>query len=338
MFTVIIYCILAVLAAGIAAKYFFDFMEDPLLKITWTEFTAGSVLCSIVLVPLTTWAGFSFARADRVSYNEYYSGFEKQAVEKVTKCERDGSCRYEYDCDPYQVPVTKTRTVFAGTDSKGNAQYRTETYVEIETRYHSCPYVDREHTFEITTTLGNTYTIGSHWFPENPDDHRWRSGKALPRVPSGKPEFWVKAKARIDSGNPGGVTKREKYKNYIQASQEDIYAKASNAIDGYKKAKLLTKVVSKTYSFYLADKAYFPSGTPDGKTDEAWQEGMMKLNGFVGDEKHGDLHLVMVDAVKVPNADEYTQALDAYWQSDIWERTRCPRTESPLSSGTKTVR
>jgi hypothetical protein len=199
--------------------------------------------------------------------------------------------------------------------SDGNGKSHTETYTTTETRYHHCPYVDSEHTFEVTDTLGDTYTIGSHWFPKNPERHLWRNGRTLPGVPSGQPEFWVAAKKRIDSGNPGGVTKRAKYDNFILASDADIFAKTSNSVPAYLKAKLLPKVVTKVHSFYLADKAYFPTGTPDGTKDDAWQDAMMRLDGRVGSEKQGDLHLVMVDAVKVPSADEYSQALEAYWQS-----------------------
>lgn len=315
MLTVIFICALASTAAGLAAKIAIDRFNLFVGRITWPELIAGSLAASLIVAPLVTWAGFAIARSSAVTYNEYYSGFEKTAVEKITRCERDGSCRYEYDCDPYQVAVTKTRSVYAGTDSKGNAQYRTETYVEMETHYHRCPYVKTEHTFEVTDTLGDTYTIGSHWFPENPEKHKWRD-RSLPRVPSGTPKFWAEAKARIDSGNPGGTTKRAKYKNYILASQDDILSKSSSAVATYLKSKTMPKVATEVHDFYLADKAYFPTGTPDGSKDDLWQEAVMRLNGRIGGEKHGDLHLVLVDAVKIPAADEYSQALEAYWQSD----------------------
>lgn len=308
MFTVILLCSLAAIAAGCAARWLTKGSGGP-EEVTGTELVIGSIICAVVVIPLVTWGGFTMIRNSTISYNEYYSGIEKTATEHVTKCTRDGPCKHEYDCDPYTVLVTKTRTV-----SDGNGGTRTETYTELETRYHRCPYTDTEHTFKVTDTLGETYTMGDHWFPDNPERHKWRS-RSLPNVPSGEPRLWVEAKERIESGNPGGTTKREKYKNYIQASQEDIYEKYSNAIASYKKKGLMPRVVTKVYDFYKADKVYLPTGLPAGTDKKEWQSGLLRLNGDVGGVKHGDLHLVLVDAAKITSGDEYTAALDAYWQS-----------------------
>lgn len=305
MWTVIILCTVASVAAGFAAKYLFAGDSD--YGISRAEFAVASVLCAVFVIPLVTWAGFAWARHGAVTYHEFYSGLEKQAIEQVTKCERDGRCRWEYDCDPYTVMVADTTT-----DSEG----RTHTTYHPETRYHDCPYVTSEHTFIVKDTLGESYTIGDHWFPENPNAHHWEGrSRALPRVPSGEPQQWVEAKTRIAAGNPGGTTKRADYDNFILASQDDIYEKVSASVETYRKKHLLPKVATKIHDHYLADKVYLPSGTPGGTSAKDWQTEAMRLNGHIGGEKHGDLHLVLIASADAPSADEYAQALQAYWQS-----------------------
>lgn len=310
MLAVIIICALAAIAAGFATKYYFHYKDDAALEINRTEIVVGSLLCAVLVIPLITWAGFSIVRGSTVSYNEYYSGLEKKAYEKVTICHRDGSCRHTYSCDPYNVVETYTVSV-----SNGNGGTRSEVRTRVVTKYHSCPYTDTEHSFYVTDTLGERYTFGDHWFPETPSKHRYRNKGFPSGIPKGKPAAWVAAKARIDSGNPGGTTKRAKYDNFIQASQDDIYAKASDAIADYKHDRVLPKVTTRIYDKYLADKVYLPTGAPAGTSRKDWQESLMRLNGKIGGEKHGDLHLVLVDSGRINDADRYSEALDAFWQS-----------------------
>lgn len=303
--------------------------------LTWPRVTAGALACMLLAWGVTA-AGFHMARASAVSYQEYWSGLEEKAWIDTTTCTRDGSCVHEYDCDSYVVMVTKTRqvpytTTETYTDSNGRlstrtvTKYRTETYQEPETRWHSCPYVTHEYSYRVSDTLGDTHTIGSHWFPTSPSQHRWtgtgyrdaRFGfgqPSLPNVESGQPPLWVEAKKRLDAGTPGGVTKQMKYDNYILASADDIYAKASDQIAALKKDGLLPTVATGTYDFYRADKVY-PVGDLPG-SDKDWQDALLRFNGHFGGEKQGDMHLVVVTDDRISDPDSYTSALMAYWQSE----------------------
>lgn len=263
----------------------------------------------LLVMPLTFTAGTSMAKADLTNYNEWWSGTEMRAWMDTITCTKDGPCIHEYDCDPYQVPVTKTRTV---TDSKGNS--KTETYVEYETRWHECPYVSHEYSYYVSDTMKETYSYGSHLFPADAEKHRWgHSFKALPAVASGVPTAWSAAKARIEAGTPGGTTKRHTYKNYVLAAQETVYRKYSDAIDGYLKEDLLPKPSSVlTAQPYFADKVYLVGDPAVAKAD--WQEEIQRFNGVFGGEKQGDLHLVIVNADRVPDGNSYNNALEAFWQ------------------------
>lgn len=300
--------------------------DGPAKHVTRTEWVVGTLVASLVVLPTVTLLGSAIAKGQAMTYHEYWSGLEEKASVKTITCERDGSCRHTYDCDHYTVTVTKTRSVPAGRDSNGNTKYRTETYTEQEDRYHSCPYVEAEYTYTVEDTMGETYTMGSHWFPAEPERHRWtgrghnrpRWGFGMPALPkkvsAGEPRAWAAAKARLDAGNPGGTTKRHKYKNYILASTEDIYAKHSDAIDGFKAEGLLPAVQTEVYDEYRSDKVYFVGEKPAEAS--AWLEEAQRLNGYLGSERQGDLHVVVVTSPAVTDVDSYTQALEAYWQSE----------------------
>lgn len=300
--------------------------------ITGIELTVGTLIVAAVVMPLVAGIGFKTARANAVTFNEYWSGVEKAATVETTTCTKDGPCVHEYDCDPYTVMVTKTRTVPDGYTTRTTTvngkttttqvpKYKTETYQVPETRWHSCPYVDAEYTYRVKDSMGETYTMGNHWFPSNPSQHRWtgwghhdaRFGTSLPNVETGQPKPWVAAKKRIDSGEPGGTTAVHQYKNYVLASQTDIYDKFSDAIGEYKKAGLLPKPVTDTYDYYRADHAYFV-GKPVTSTKD-WQDSVARFNGNFGSQRQGDLHLIIVNANKVTDPDRYTNAVQAYWGS-----------------------
>ena len=325
--------VLLVMAVGFALHIILK--NSPLKhnEVTRTEWVVGTLVASFVVIPVVTFAGSAIAKSNATTYHEYWSGLEKAANVQVTTCTKDGPCVHEYNCDPYVVMVTKTRqvpytTTETYTDANGKVgtrtvtKYRTETYTEPETRYHDCPYVEKEYTFTVTDTMDKTYTFGSHWFPKSPEDYRWvGSGyerRSLPSVPTGEPKQWLEAKARIDAGNPGGTTQRHNYKNYILASSEDIYEKFSSSIEDYSKAGLLPKVQTKVYDEYRSDKLYFVGDKPSDST--AWQVEVQRLNGHLGSERQGDLHVVLVTSDEITDLDNYTQALEAYWQSDKLER------------------
>lgn len=336
MLTIILLTTAAVAVLGTAAMYLVPRTStNDTWGLTWPRIASGALACMLMAWGVTA-AGFHMARASAISYEEYWSGLEDKAWIDTTTCTRDGSCVHEYDCDSYVVMVTKTRqvpytTTETYTDANGRlstrtvTKYRTETYTEPETRWHSCPYVTHEYSFKVSDTLGDTHTIGSHWFPASPTSHRWtgtgyrdaRFGfgqPSLPNVESGQPGLWVEAKKRLDAGTPGGVTKQMKYDNYILASADDIYAKASDQIAALKKDGLLPTVVTGTYDFYRADKVYGVGDLPG--TDKDWQDALLRFNGHFGGEKQGDMHLVVVTDDRVSDPDSYTNALMAYWQSE----------------------
>jgi hypothetical protein len=309
MFGLIFISALFVFAIGGVAKFILDKRESE-LRITWPEFgIAGAIMLAIV-IPVTSMVGTKMAYDNAVTFNEFWGGYEKEAVWIKTTCYRDGPCVHEYDCDPYQVYVVDRS---AYTDDKGNYHPEQGHY---ETRYHDCPYTTEEWTFVVTSTLPDAdYTIAYHNFPTNPSQHRWepwRGHSLRTDVESGIPAFWQAAKNRIDSGQPGPVTARKDYENYVLASQNTILKQYSGDIEAYKKAGLLPKLNgSISQGPYFADRVYFV-----GKHRPAgdWQKAGNYFAGAFGSDLQGDLHVVIVDADAVNDPDTYIMALSAYWQ------------------------
>lgn len=243
-------------------------------------------------------------------FNEYWNGFETAAYKKDVTCVRDGSCVHTYDCDPYKVLVTKTRTV---SDGKGGTT--TETYTEWETRYHQCPYSTQETSYYVDSTI-DTFTIAKSLMTGD----QYRAGRSIPGGKQTDPVAWLEAKDRVESNQPGPVTAVKNYKNFILASQDEFYAKYSDQIDTLKEKGLIRPPAQGVHSVYYADKAYnFGSKlAPDAfiklKNDVAY------LNGAVGGELQGDLHVVFTSADVEVGKDDYLNTLMAYWQSEEMER------------------
>jgi hypothetical protein len=304
MVTLIFIASFLVVAIGLIAKYFLDKKQSE-FRITLQEFGVAAAVMLAIVIPSTSWLGMKMAFDNAVTYEEFWGGYEVDAVWVRIKCERDGSCIREYDCDPYQVYV-KDRDAY--TDDKGKYHPEEGHY---ETRYHDCPYTTEEWTFKVRTTLGE-YIIATHNLPTNPDEHRWRRNKRVPdHYPSGVPQFWQEVKERLDKNQPGPVTARREYKNYILASQHTILKKYSADIDRYKQQGVLPKVNGNVHDHYLADRVYFVGVRPPGD----WQTHANYFNGAFGLDLQGDLHVVIVDANKISNPDNYIGALAAYWQS-----------------------
>jgi hypothetical protein len=265
-------------------------------------------LISLIIVPGVTKIGWEMVRSDTVKFNEYWNGWELAASREDIICERDGSCSHDYDCDPYIVMVPYS----CNCDGKGNCS----TCLRPETRYHSCPYVRVEFTYRVNTTLGG-YTIDSHRFPIDPQQHRWRRGHAIPssiisEAGVGEPPFWRAVYDRVNAGRPGPVTARKEYDNYVLASDRTILKQYSSEIGRFQKANLLPAVQFGVHDFYLAEKVYFVGYWPANGL--AWQNAVSRLNAALGSELQGDLHLVLVqdDAIS-QNPDMYAMALRAYW-------------------------
>lgn len=309
MFQIVLLTAIVAAMTGLIIKFCLDRYADE-KNITWKEFAIGMAIIVIMLAPGVTKLGWELAKDSQVQYNEYWNGWELQADRDDIVCTRDGPCSHEYDCDPYTVLVSYS----CNCDSKGHCDtcYRTETH------YHSCPYVDMETTYTITTTL-DSYTIASHRFPDNPQAHRWRKSVGVPdgvisHAGVGIPPFWAAAKARIDAGSPGPASARRTYVNYILASDHTILKQYSAEIDRFNKAGLLPRLNSGIHDFYLTNKVYFVGFRPNNAI--VWQKELGHLNAALGTELQGDVHLVIVENSAISNnPDAYVLALKAYWQN-----------------------
>lgn len=270
-------------------------------RLSWLPASIALAFCAFIVVPWGLHIGNNSLRQG-TKFNEFWNGYETAAVVSVEKCERDGSCSHEYDCDPYEVSET-----YYTTDSDGE-RHRHTRHV---TKYHDCPYVTEEYSYSVQTTLGN-YSVYNGAFAVDPVS--WSGKRSIPSsVQRGEPELWKAAKARLDASNPGPVTVRKTYDNFILSSQETLLRKFSDDVDHYKEAGLLPALVRNTYNLYQADKVAFVKYQP---TDPAaWQLALGRLNGAAGIELQGDIYLVLADVAVIDNPDAYVGALAAYWQS-----------------------
>lgn len=291
-------------------------------SVTWPEFALGAVICCALIVPAVVWAGDKLAVNNIVTYHENWGGFEQNITFDVTTCHRDGSCRHEYDCDPYTV--TRTRTV-----SDGDGGTRTETYTETE--WHQCPYATEEVSYYVDTTLGR-FTIADHIF--GPNSKPWRWGRRLPgRVEVGPPAAWTAAQSRLNSGRPGPVVERHDYDNYILASESQTLKRFSSSIDRYREAGLLPDFHTKVTGHYGLDKLYPVAVTLPGGA-AVWHDAANRLSAALGAELQGDLHVVIVDSAKVPDGADYLNALVADWQSPRYGKDALAKNTVVLAIGT----
>lgn len=314
MFSLILKTVFITASIGLVTRYVMLWLKTK-GEITWYEYGIGMGIITIALAPLTAWIGWKLAISNNVTFNQYLNGYEQNVTWERITCHRDGACRYDYQCDPYHVPVPYD----CNCDSKGK---NCSTCWRDEIHYHQCPYVTEEWTFTVRTTIGE-YDIAEHVFPDHPNQHRWRAYESVPdyviqQAGTGIPPFWTQAKARLDAGRPGPVTKRGSYPNYILASDLTILKQYSSAIDRLKKQRLLPDISTGVHSYYLAEKVHFIGYQSD--QNETWQKTLMYLNEEIGPKLFGDLHLVIVGDQSVnDNPDEYSQALKAYWQNrHIW--------------------
>jgi hypothetical protein len=305
MYLLVIAAVVFSAVIGLVLKFVFDRMDTE-RKITWIEYGIVMAIISFIAAPGSVWVGWQAAKQNQITFYEYWNGWEMHASREDTRCTRDGSCHWEYDCDPYQVSYS------CNCDDKGdNCQtcYRTE--------YHSCPYVDHEIAYYVETSIGN-YVIGEHRFPIDPQEHRWRSGHYIPEgvienAGVGDPPFWTEAKKRLDAGTPGPATARKPYPNFILASEQSILKQYSGDIEDFIKKGLLPTFQETVYDFYFSRKVYCVGFRPDQLED--WVKKLDYFNAALGSGLQGDLHIVLVKSKIVEqNPDAYTLSLKAYWQ------------------------
>lgn len=270
--------------------------------------TLGAAAALIALLPALGVFGITtaIAKDSDQTYNEYWNGFEVSASTQVQQCQRDGSCVNEYQCDPYEVIELETQYY---TDSEGKS--KSHQVPVKKTKYHDCPYSTEETTYVVDTTLGG-FVVASHLMTG--EEFRWGMG-----IPGGRvttpPQLWSDAKARVDSGKPGPVTKVNEYKNYILASDNSILKRYSSVIDDYKAQSLLPAPSSGVYDIYQANKAYFVGSLPEIDAP-AYTKDVANLTAALGTELQGDLHVVFVNATEVGDPTDYGNSLLAYWQSE----------------------
>jgi hypothetical protein len=296
--------------------------SDESTKVDVPELIGGVVLC--LLICFGTFAiGNSTAKSSKLKgYHQFINGSVMVAKKEQVPCDRDGSCTRTYQCDPYTVMVTKTRTVYAGTDSNGNSQYRTETYTEPETRYHRCPYATEEYNYWLVADFGykterDDVYVGA--FSDNPLE--WRAGGGLPgEILRGDPSRWVEAKQAIDDGNPVAAVTTDTYTNYILATDDPLLKRYSPDVEKYRKKKLLPDHTAnwddEPVREWSATKFHAVGGA---KVDIGrWNEAVQQFNAALGVSRQGDLHMVVVPASKIENPQSYINALMAHWQSDTY--------------------
>jgi hypothetical protein len=267
----------------------------------------GAVIVGL-LVPLPVYSiSTAIAKSDQETFHEYWNGYETAATSDIVACYRDGRCHNTYSCDPYTVMVTETYT-----DSEGHTKTRTVP----KTKYHDCPYSKQETSYYVESTLG-TYTIASNLMT----GERFRGGHSIPGGQVTKaPKLWSDAKNRIDAGAPGPVAKVNNYKNFILASQNSLLKKYSDEINLYSSKGMLPAPAAGVVDNYHANKAYFVKTGLSDKTKNALTTDVAYLNGAVGNNLQGDLHVVFVESSKVDNPTSYTNSLTAYWQSKEFGR------------------
>jgi hypothetical protein len=312
------------ISAGIggAAYYITSKLNGP-YKVSSREFLIGTLASTMVLLiaaPLTE----KLILDEKTRYHEYFNGYEVAADQQTIPCERDGNCVYTYNCDPYLT--TETYTTY---DDEGDPH----THSRVVKKYHDCPYLKTEFKYTIVTTLGD-FPIGDRFADSSKAGFR---DEPIPAsIPVGPPQQWLEVKARLAAGMPGGVTKVHDYKNFLLASDRTILDAYSADIETYLDKKLLpphtTNYQNPIYGIYLADKFQLVKVPGDAK---AWNESLMRLNGTLGKELQGDVHVAAVPADGVGDKDRYAQSLFAYWKSDAFGKDAFPKNAVGVVVGVK---
>lgn len=269
-------------------------------------FGAGIAAVAVLLVSLGGGAGSSalLSKASieqQLTFKEMWNGFELSANSESVACQIDGRCRHTFKCDPYTVTHHKTRTI---KDSNGNTT--TEHYTEKETKYKECPYSTEETSFWVDTTL-NRISYGDNLMTGD----QFRRGHNIPGGQKGAPEEWRVADSRIKAGNAQGITEVHNYKNFILASNDEIFKKNPGLVEQLKTDNLLPDIAVDTiYGFAHKFHAVGVDAPSSFGVDVANLNGAMAL-----DEKFGDLRVVAIDSDRAGSPDDYTNALSAYWSS-----------------------
>lgn len=300
--------------AGLVIKIIADAQASP-MQISWREYVIGIVIIATFVLPGTLAVGYKLAQHDRARFVEHLNGYETAADVTTVTCSRDGPCANTYQCDPYLYTWT---TESCSTDAQGRQSCHTEFH--SETRYHDCPYCTYERSYAVRTTVGD-FEIDAHRLPDNPDTNRWRVDERVPAnviaaAGVGAPDFWLAAKARLDSGRPGPASIPHDYDNYVLASETTLLKQWSGEVATLDSARLLPRVKPEIFDFYRSNKVHFVGLTvPDASQ---WQRRLADLNASAGGTLHTDVRVVIVrDASGTLDPDRYFYALIAAWQDAL---------------------
>lgn len=292
-------------------------------SITKIEYVICSTVIALIIIPLTLYWGWNVAKNNQLDYVQNLNGWEIKAYREDIKCERNGICRWEYDCDSYTVLVSYE----CNCTTDKNGVRKCGTCYRTETRWNSCPYVAYEYTYKVTTTLG-PYTIAENRLPVDfeshryvPSEYRYNRDKLVPvdvqnRAGLGEPLPWKEAYDRVNSGRPGPVTKIGTYKNFILASDYNIFIPFSGDIPDFKKLNLLPALKYEVVEPYTVNKLYLVGINFSDKEKKEWQDEVRYLASLMGTELQGDLVLVLTANNEInSNPDAYALALRAYWSN-----------------------
>ncbi len=308
MFILILLGALITAVMGGILKFVLDKKQSE-NRITNTEFGISMGIMLVLVIPLTAWIGIKVAIQNQVTFNENWNGWETSVEVVRNRTSEDGSMRHYW---------IETRTVVyyedeEYTDSDGKKQ--TRSVRKTKQVDFKIPYTTEEWDFVVHTTIGDV-TIETGYLPEHPNNYRYRTFTNVPEArfasTTGYHPYYLTVKDRLDKNNPGPVSLRKTYDNYILASQTTILARFNDSIEKYKKENLLPKLQASVSGYYDADRIYFV-GNPQTTGD--WRTSGRRFNSALGQTLQGDLHLVIIDADKVLDRDNYGGALVAYWQS-----------------------
>lgn len=337
LFVVLIAVFLALLI-GLALKFVLDILQPSsdtgdIHCITWVEFAVVAAVMALLVAPVTAYAGKKLSVANIVTYEQFLNGVETEAVDTVVKCRAgyaginaaagESNCSHSYDTGvsyPYTIDEPQD---YPCTDGQGKPSTCSRMVPVTHWAQIYAPYATREHRYVIKSSFGfmenKPYQFAGAYLDSNPTPY---GDRTIPSsVPKGAPKDWLDAKAHLDAGNPRPVTALGKYDNYILTGEDETLLTYSADISRYKKAKLLpdhTVGIRKNpiggASASQAQKLSFV-GVKVAK-EKVWQEALMRFNAALGLKLQGDMHVVVVDAARVPrsSAVSYRNALKAYWQ------------------------
>ncbi len=323
-----------VIVTGLAAKFLVRFIPmDSMWNISWREFIAGVLLPLIFVLPAVFFIGKALSVDEALRYEEFYNGVETSTAMNAENCYPGTSgtsafsgfsnCDHQYNTgisysweEVYYVSHTEC-------DSDGkNCTTESERKTRTETAFIYNPYATVEYHYEITDSLGGSYTFPAAYVK---DGEGYQGGDLPADLPRGDPQEWIDAKARLDAGNPRPVTRMFGYDNYILASQDELLKPFSKNVERYKEEEILpehTQGILQNpmygYNDSFASKVSFVD--VEVADEAAWQESLMSFNAALGSSLRGDLHLVLIKDSLVESPTDYLNALKAYWLGEDFGR------------------